>query len=107
MSHGGENVAGSLILTVGSCASFSTSELGETRDASADGGGNDGGADVVAPRGCDLTKGPKDSTSCIVDAVGVFVSPTGDDGAAGTKGAPVKTIAKGVDVAATKGLPRV
>ena len=71
------------------------------------GGENEGGADVIAPPGCDLAKGPKDSPSCVVDAVGVFVSPTGDDGAAGTKGAPVKTIAKGVDLAATKGLPRV
>lgn len=76
-------------------------------DADGGGGGGEGGADVVAPPGCDLTKSPKDSPACVDDAVGVFVSPTGDDGAAGNKGAPVKSIAKGVELAASRGLPRV
>src|SRR3954447_8565266 len=67
----------------------------------------DGGADVVVPAGCDPTKGVKDSPSCVDDGVGVFVSPTGDDGATGTKSKPVKSIAKGVELAASRGLPRV
>jgi len=75
--------------------------------ADADGGGNEGGADVIAPPGCDLTKGPKDSPGCVDDAVGVFVSPTGDDGAAGTKAAPVKSVGKAVTLAGGSGRPRV
>ncbi len=75
--------------------------------AANDGGGDTGSGDVVAPPGCDLAKAPKDSTPCIDDSVAIFVSPSGDDGAAGTKSAPVKTIAKGVTLAATRGLPRV
>jgi hypothetical protein len=73
-------------------------------------GGSDvdgGGADVVAPLGCDLTKPPKDSPACIDDAEGVFVAPSGDDGATGKKSSPVKTIAKGLELAASKGVPRV
>lgn len=74
-------------------------------------GGNDAGGDafpdVVVPPGCDLTKAPKDSAACVDDGVGVFVAPSGDDGATGKKAAPVKTIGKGVELAASRGLPRV
>lgn len=74
--------------------------------AAGDGGGGSDGS-VVAPPGCDLTKAPKDAPSCVDDGVGVFASPTGSDGAAGTKAAPVKSIGKAVELAASKGLPRV
>ncbi len=71
---------------------------GDSSSANAD-GGTDGGGDVTvdagpdAPPGCDLTKDPKDSPACVDDAVGIFVDGTnGDDGNAGTKLEPVKTI---------------
>ncbi len=47
-------------------------------------------ADGSTPPTC---KGaPKDDPSCVSDAAGVFVSAAGDDAAAGTKSAPVKTL---------------
>ncbi|MDB4944532.1 MAG: hypothetical protein JWP97_4066 [Labilithrix sp.] len=63
-----------------------------TCSADLDGGpvGADGGID--APAGCDLTAAPKDSTACVDDSVGIFVSPSGSDGATGSKSAPLKTI---------------
>ncbi len=69
--------------------------------------GDGGGGDVVVPPDCDLTKALKDSASCVDDAVGVFVAPSGDDGATGKKSAPVKSIGKGIELAASRGLPRV
>ena len=78
-------------------------------DSPADGGGSSSGGDAAAdvstidaPPGCDLTKDPKDSPACIDDAVGIFVSPTGSDGASGAKGAPVKTIGKALSIAGPK-----
>ena len=68
---------------------------------------SDGGPDVVAPPGCDLTVSPKDSAACVDDSVGVFVSPSGDDGATGKKAAPLKSIGKAIEVAGARGLPRV
>ena len=70
------------------------------------GGDGDGGGPVV-PSDCDLSKSPKDSASCVTDTVGVFVAPTGDDNANGSKSAPLKTVGKGLAVAASRGLPRV
>ncbi len=71
---------------------------GDSSSTNAD-GGTDGGGDVTvdagpdAPPGCELTKDPKDSAACVDDAVGIFVDGTnGDDGNAGTKLEPVKTI---------------
>ena len=60
-----------------------------------DGSSTDGGADVDAspiPLGCDLTKDPKESPKCIDEDAGVFVSPTGKPGAAGTRTDPVGSI---------------
>ncbi len=59
-------------------------------DATLDGRAD--GSIVDAPPGCDLAKDPKDSTACIEDSVGVFVSPTGDETNDGSKAAPVKTL---------------
>jgi len=69
----------------------------------------EGGADgqIIAPADCDLAKGPKDSPACIDESVGIFVSPEGDDGATGTKQAPVRNIAKAVELAASRGRPRI
>jgi len=49
--------------------------------------------------GCDLSREPKDAPACVVDLVGVFVSPNGDDGAEGTKQSPVRTIGKAIEKA--------
>jgi hypothetical protein len=70
--------------------------------------GADGGdGSVVVPADCDLAVSPKDSAACVDDGVGVFVSPEGADGAAGTKAAPLRSIAEAVARAATSGKPRV
>ena len=63
-------------------------------DGKLDGSGDTG---IDAPPGCDLTKEPKDSLACVADSVGVFVSgSTGDDAAGdGSKAKPFKTIGKG------------
>ena len=47
------------------------------------------------PPGCDTPNEPlKNPEKCLVDAFGAFVSPTGDDGADGSKARPFKTIGK-------------
>ena len=90
------------------CSSLNVqTDCEELRTCPSPDAGEGGGGDVVAPPGCDLTKSPKDSAACVDDAVGVFVSASGDDGATGKKSAPVKSIAKGVELAASRGVPRV
>lgn len=49
----------------------------------------DGGTDVVP---CDATKKPSEASCVIEDRFGVFVSPSGSDGASGARAAPFKTI---------------
>jgi len=67
-------------------------------DGSLDGALVDGAdPDVVVPTGCDLLVEPKDSPPCVTDAVGVFVSQSGKDGATGTRADPFKTIAEAVN----------
>ena len=102
-------VAGVSVFSCRGVDSDSLVDCEETRTCQSGTAGGDGGSDanVVVPAGCDLAKSPKDAPSCVDDGVGVFVSPTGSDGASGTKSAPVKSVAKGVEVAATRGLPRV
>lgn len=82
-------------------------QFGECSAFGNDGGGASDGGDVITPPGCDIAKSPKDSAPCVDDAVGVFVSPSGDDDAIGTKGAPVKSVSKGIELAAARRLPRV
>ncbi|MGH7286301.1 MAG: DUF1565 domain-containing protein, partial [Polyangiaceae bacterium] len=53
----------------------------------------DAGTQNVPPN-CDANADPKDSPPCVDNSIGVFVSPSGDDSAAGTKEAPLLTIAK-------------
>lgn len=76
-----------------------------------DGGTNDGpagpDADIAAPPGCDLRAPLGDSPACIDDAVGVFVSASGEHAGDGTKAAPVRTVAQGLAFAAQRGLPRL
>ncbi len=54
-----------------------------------DGGDADG---QIVPPGCDLSADPKDSAACVDESIGLFVSATGSDSNAGTKGSPLKTI---------------
>lgn len=70
-------------------------------------GGRDGDATIDVPPGCDLTKSVKDAPACVDDAVGIFVSPAGNDGADGTKSAPVRSIRRGVELATSRQRPRV
>lgn len=93
-----------------SAGALCTAELdGAVGDAdSGEAGPKDASApDVVAPPGCDLGKSPKESMPCVDDSAGVFVSPSGDDGAAGTKAAPARTVGKGIALAVSRGVPRV
>ena len=78
----------------------------DTKTCSSAGPG-DAGGDVVLPAGCDLSADPKNSPTCVDDGVGIFVSPTGDDLAIGSRAKPVKTISKGISLASAKSLPRV
>ncbi len=71
-------------------------------------GGTDGGGDVTvdapadAPPGCD----PK-VQNCIDDAKGIFVDSAGSDAATGTRGAPVATIGKALELAKAQSRPDV
>lgn len=65
-------------------------------------GGDSGDGGIIKPPDCDLTKEPKDSPACVDDGVGVFVSPTGSDSAAGTKAAPLRSIGKALAIAGAK-----
>ncbi|MEZ4261900.1 MAG: hypothetical protein R3B36_22655 [Polyangiaceae bacterium] len=81
--------------TFGTDCDFGKCEGPKVGAESPDGSSTDGGADVDAspiPPGCDLTKDPKDSPKCIDEDAGVFVSPTGKPGAAGTRTDPVGSI---------------
>ncbi|CAN5912581.1 hypothetical protein BH11MYX4_BH11MYX4_36540 [soil metagenome] len=88
------------MILLAACGSSSSAAV------SGDGGVSDSNV-IMAPPNCDLTKGLKDSPACIDESVAVFVSPTGDDGATGKKSAPVKSITKGIELAAANKRPRV
>lgn len=63
---------------------------GGTSGTGATGGaGGDSGA-------CDTTKTPSEEACLVAEAYAVFVSPTGTDGAPGTKSAPLKSITEAV-----------
>ena len=71
------------------------SKTGTCQAASGDAaleGGADGAPDVV-PAGCELSLSPKDAPKCVVSEVGIFVDGAGgDDGHAGTKESPVRSL---------------
>src|SRR4051812_43746135 len=75
----------------GTCRGAATSDAGRDT-APADATPDEDVSNVVA--GCE--KAPSESSDVVVDRCGVFVAPTGDDAAAGTKTAPFRTIAKGI-----------
>ena len=68
------------------------------------GGGPDGpgaGRSDAFPdvRGCDPSKSPSEEACVVAEAYGIFVSPAGSDGSAGTRSAPLATLGHGMDVA--------
>jgi hypothetical protein len=62
-----------------------------------------GRADSDVPPGCDASKSPKVDPCVLRDSLGIFVSPTGDDSAKGTREHPYKTFAKAMDAAHAAG----
>ncbi len=75
---------------------------GDAARDSADGGAGDAPGDSIADRSdgfdgffCDPNWTPKDNACVIADMFGVFVSPGGASGAAGTKAAPLNTVQSG------------
>src|SRR5579859_5966628 len=72
------------------------------------GGGPDGpaaGRSEASPEvgGCDRSKAPSEEGCVVAEAYGIFVSPAGSDGSAGTRSAPLATIGHGMDVAKAAG----
>ena len=65
------------------------------------GAGGQGGA-PVAPDGCDAQATPSEASCVLDDSLGVFVRTDGDDAAAGTKAAPLRTLAKAIQMAAAQ-----
>lgn len=82
-----------------------------TADALCDKGtceASDGGRDVVGPPpGCDPNADAKDAPACVVDDYGIFVSPTGADGNAGTKAQPVRSIGRALALVVERSFNRV
>ncbi len=77
-------------------------------EAGVEGGdARDGQDSSVVPPGCDINAEPKDAPNCVVDELGVFLSPTGDDNATGRKDEPVRSFAKALELAQARNLPRL
>jgi hypothetical protein len=64
------------------------------------GGAGEGGEAGGGGTPCDTTKNPTTEACLVGDDYSVFVAPTGKDNAAGTKGAPVATLSKAIELAA-------
>jgi hypothetical protein len=96
----GLGVAGGCIIPKSDCEWDST-----CNGAQNDGGGNDGASDVYVPPGCNTPDEPsKNTASCLVDAYGIFLKPTGNDvTGTGTKDNPLRTL--GAAAAKLKGKP--
>jgi hypothetical protein len=79
---------------------------GDDGSASTDDAGVDTGVDATPP--CDVTQAPSQNGCVIADGLALFVSvTTGNDSNAGTMGAPLKTLAKGISLAQTSTNHRV
>ncbi len=74
-------------LVAGACSS-------DNAATPADAGGTDSGSDVYVPPGCNTPDEPsKNTASCLVDAYGIFLKPTGNDvTGTGTKDNPLRTL---------------
>lgn len=82
----------------GTSATGGTGGMSGTGGMTGSGGGGTGGDGSTA---CDPTQSPSGAACRVSDAEAVFVSATGDNAATGTMAAPVKTIAKGIELATT------
>ena len=86
--------AAALVAGLVACPQFAPDDVcgypGFCGDSSVTEGGKDGGSD--GPVACPSGKEPKDDPTCVTDALGVFVSPTGSDSNPGTQASPVATL---------------
>src|SRR5262249_12037882 len=65
----------------------------------------DAGTDAPIDPQCEPS--PRDDSSVLRDGCGIFAALTGLDGAAGTRDAPVKSLARAIELALAKRLPHV
>lgn len=80
-----------------------TSGAGETGSAGASGASGEGGAGGERPE-CDPSAPPSEDACVLDEALGVFVSPEGDDDEGdGSRSAPFKTLSAGILAAADRG----
>ena len=92
----------------GGSPSGGSSGQGGTSSGSGGTGGDGGIAGTSGSAGeagggggdCDETKSPLEETCLVSSEYAIFVAPSGDDGAAGSKAAPVATLTKAVELAA-------
>lgn len=92
--------------TAGDCTDYDTCQGLNGEGGTGDSG--DGGIEgAVIPPNCDVTKPVKDSPDCVDNGVGIFVAPSGDDTAPGTKEKPVRSITKAAELASLSTKPRV
>lgn len=98
------------------CVSSGTDAATDRADGASDDGPNDDrdGSDASdasdAPfvvDGCVSNKAPKDDGCVLQDAIGIFVSPLGDDNSPGTEAAPVATVGKALSIARLEGKPSI
>lgn len=113
-STGGSSAAGSAGKSgnggkSGSPGGGSTSgDAGETTGGTPNGGGTSGTSGMAGAGGggggsgteCDTTKSPTEEACLVSDDYAIFVAPDGDDGNVGSKGSPLASITKAVEVAA-------
>ena len=98
--------AAALVAGVAACPQFAPDDVcgypGFCGDSSSPGdGGKDAGPD--GPVTCPSGHEPKDDPSCVSDALGIFVTPTGNDSNPGTKESPVATVTKALALAKSGG----
>ncbi len=101
-------LAAALLAACGAPFGDDTATNGPPVEAGVDGGdARDAQDSSVVPPGCDINAEPKDAPNCVVDELGVFLSPTGDDNATGRKDEPVRSFAKALELAQARNLPRL
>lgn len=89
---------------VAACGNFGTDTSTSPADDSVMGGDASSDAGTIGPSAsCDATVEPRDPSSCLTDAYGVFVNgKRGDDANDGSRDAPVRTIGRALAVVGTR-----